>query len=116
MRYVNIRQAGKEQLSVGNILINQKEISNYDFGGTFLYNDSFIILPVYIKGFFTSGFKIALINLKNEDIQIKGKKNKVVFLSEVRNNKVYYYEDFDKKQINSIEIISKNKNRFIWQH
>lgn len=104
IRYADILKAGNSHLSIGKLLINGNDLFKYNFGGPFLYNDTLIIIPVYTKGLFFSGFKIAQINLEDCNIQIKGKLNDFIFLQKVENGKIYYCIDLEKKKREMINI------------
>ena len=104
IRYADILKAGNSHLSIGKLLINGNDLFKYNFGGPFLYNDTLIIIPVYTKSLFFSGFKIAQINLEDCNIQIKGKLNDFIFLQKVENGNIYYYIDLEKKKREMINI------------
>lgn len=82
---------------VSCLTVDGKTIGDYQFAFPFLYNDSQILIPVFIKGFFRSGFKLALIDLNDLSINIFGKKENIISLISFENcNKITYYTDLTK--------------------
>jgi len=100
--YTNIKNVGEKRLKIGSLLINNQNLFKYDFGGPFLYNESFIIIPIYEKNLFRSGFKTAQINLYNKSIKIEGKLHQVIFLSSIEDNKIFYYTDLAQTKLETI--------------
>lgn len=95
--YKNITENSSNKVSLGNLFINEKIISGHLYGKPFLYTESNIIAPVYVKRLWKSGFKIAIIDLTNYKVDIIGNIEKSIYLDSVENNKIYYYRDLDKK-------------------
>ena len=104
LEYHDIEKVGKKA-QIGNITINGKSIDSHKFGSPFLYNDTQILIPVFVKGFFRSAFKLALINLSDLSISIVGDRENFISLICFENcNKVIYYTDLNKKVRKAIMI------------
>lgn len=103
IEYTKLKFIKKHFANIGNLLINGKSVPNYRFGGPFLYNNSSIIIPVYFDRFFQSGFKIAMINLEDNSVKIKGKIKKTMLLSKVENNSVFFYTDIEKRDLDIMD-------------
>lgn len=103
IEYTNLKFIKKHLANIGSLLINGKAVPNYRFGGPFLYNNSSIIIPVYFDRLLQSGFKIALIHLEDNSIQIKGKIKKTIQLAKVKNNGVFFYADTEKRELDVMD-------------
>ncbi|PQJ78758.1 hypothetical protein [Polaribacter porphyrae] len=93
LRLMELSQGGPE---IGSIMINNKEIEKFKFGGPLIFQDKFIYVPIYIKKLFYSGFKIAIINVETFNIVQLGKIKDLIFLEKIEKNKVIYYENRNK--------------------
>lgn len=92
-QFDEIKAVSKDS-KVACLTIDGKRIDTHQFGSPFLYNNSQILIPIYLQGFFRSGFKLALIDLNDFSIDIRGEKEKMIFLNSFENcNKVIYYKD-----------------------
>lgn len=89
---MEIGQGGPE---VGRLLINEKKILQYLFGGPFLCKNDYVYLPVYLKSFFYKGFKIAKININNQDVKILGNYENLINVYKIDEDFIYYYTDMD---------------------
>ena len=90
---MEVSQGGPE---IGNIIINNKEIEKFKFGGPLIFQNKFIYIPIYIKKFFYSGFKIARINVETFNIVQFGKIKDLIFLEKIDKNRLVYYENRNK--------------------
>lgn len=104
--YINLMEINQGSPLVGNLLINKnnlfKEIS---FGGPFLYDDQnqLIYIPIFIRKFCVVGFKLSIINLKTKTINYLGKIEGLIFLRQIKDNKIYFYTDIMKNRESFIE-------------
>lgn len=89
---MEIVQGGPE---VGRLSIDEKKILSYLFGGPFLCKDDCVYIPVYLKSFFYKGFKIAKININNQDVKILGNYENLISVYKIEEDFIYYYTDMD---------------------
>lgn len=89
---IEICQGGPE---IGNLSVNGKLIEKHRFGGPCILSNTDIFVPMYVKSFFYSGFKLAKINIKTLKINILGKSKNLIFLDRIENDKIYFHEDLE---------------------
>jgi hypothetical protein len=94
-----ICQGGPE---VGKLSINNKLLNEYLFGGPIICNGNFLILPLFIKSFFNSGFKICIIDLITLKVRTISKKKDLIILDRLEINKLYYYESIDSNEVKTL--------------
>lgn len=105
--YVNLMEINQGSPCVGNLLINKNNLfKEIKFGGPFLYDhdNKLIYIPVFIRRFCVVGFKLAVINLEKKTINYLGKIEDLIFLREIKNNKIYFYTNIMKNRESFIEI------------
>jgi len=93
---MEICQGGPE---VGHLSINGKKVDGL-FGGPCLYDNDYLYIPIYVKKFLGTGFRLVRININNNNIEYLSKVKKIIFLEKVEGNKVYYYGDIYKTMTN----------------
>ena len=82
---------------VGNLSINgQVIIKEQGFGGPLLYFNRKIYIPVFIRRFWVVGFRLAVLNLDDLSIEYIGGIEDLVYLKEIKGNKIYFYTDIYK--------------------
>lgn len=92
---MEICQGGPE---VGGLLINNNQVKGR-YGGPFIIKENDIYIPAYFNSLFKSGFKIARINLISLKVEYLSKIKPLIFLEKVVENRIYYFEDINKKKI-----------------
>jgi hypothetical protein len=105
--YHNLSEFSQGGPVVGYLSINGEPINEYSFGGPALYQDQYLYAPAYIKvnKFFGGwGFKLAKIDIQNQDIKLLGETKSLIFIDKIEGNRLYYFEDINKKQYNYCEI------------
>jgi hypothetical protein len=91
---MEIAQGGPE---IGTLSINGKILSpSLRFGGPAIYKDGTIYVPVFIRRFCISGFRICKINSETLDIEIIGKMKALIFLDKIEDDLIYFFEDLDR--------------------
>jgi len=96
VQYSNIIEIAQGGPEIGLLSVNGKILEGYLFGGPCIFNNDYIFAPLYIKSFFSSGFKLAQIEIKSRQVTKLGKCKDLIYLDKVKNNKVYFFEDLDK--------------------
>ena len=82
---------------VGNLSINgQVIIKEQGFGGPLLYFNRKIYIPVFIRRFCVVGFRLAILNLDDLSIEYIGGIEDLVYLKEIKDNRIYFYTDIYK--------------------
>ena len=89
---MEISQGGPE---VGNLSINGKTMEGR-YGGPAICKDEYVYVPIYVKKFFGTGFKLARINSETFEIEYLGKTKDLIFLDREDGNRIYFYEDLNK--------------------
>ena len=99
VEYSELMEVGQGGPEVGKLSVNKSEIKyEYPFGGPFLIKNGYLYVPVFIRSFFRSGFKLAKIDIRSHDVELIGTTLGLIFLSKIEDGKVYFYEDLDKKK------------------
>ena len=52
-----------------------------------------IIIPVFIRRFWVVGFRLAILNLDDLSIEYIGGIEDLVYLKEIKDNRIYFYTD-----------------------
>ena len=82
---------------VGNLSINgQVIIKEQGFGGPLLYFNRKIYIPVFIRRFWVVGFRLATLNVDDLSIEYIGGIEDLVYLKEIKDNRIYFYTDIYK--------------------
>ncbi len=102
--YSNLMEVCQGGPILGDISINNTIISNYRFGGPFLYENNLLFAPVYIKGFLNSGFKIGKVNAEDCTVVTLGKKMDLIILDRIEDNRIYFFVNIDKTTIQYHEL------------
>ena len=71
-----------------------------------LYFNRKIYIPVFIRRFWVVGFRLAILNLDDLSIEYIGGIEDLVYLKEIKDNKIYFYTDIYKS--------TEKKLNFIW--
>ena len=95
--YLDLMEVNQGSPLVGSLSINgQVIIQEQDFGGPLLYFNRKIIIPVFIRRFCVVGFRLATLNLDNLSIGYIGGIEDLVYLKEIKDNRIYFYTDIYK--------------------
>lgn len=96
IKYIDLMELSQGAPEIGSLSINGKQIDKFKFGGPLIYDKRDIYIPIYIRNFFCTGFKIAKINIDTLDIEQIGKIKDLIFLDKVENDKIIFYENRNK--------------------
>ena len=103
--YENVMELCQGCPSVGNLIINDELVSpKYRFGGPLIRQGNYIHVPVLIKRFRSSGFKLARINLETLEFRLFGKIVSLIFLDRIEDGTIHFFEDLDRVKKNSYEV------------
>ncbi|OSI11024.1 hypothetical protein [Neisseria zoodegmatis] len=103
IKYVDLMEVNQGSPVVGKLLINKNLFSEEClFGGPFLYENKILYIPLFIRRFCVVGFKLARINCNDFSISYLSKIEDLIYLKEIRDNKIFYFVD-----------IYKNEEKFI---
>ena len=95
--YLDLIEVNQGSPLVGNLSINgQVIIKEQGFGGPLLYFNRKIYIPVFIRRFWVVGFRLAVLNLDDLSIEYIGGIEDLVYLKEIKGNKIYFYTDIYK--------------------
>ncbi|MDD2963673.1 MAG: hypothetical protein PHQ65_11735 [Bacteroidales bacterium] len=105
IEYSNLIEICQGGPVIGNIKINKKTIaSEYKFGSPLIVFENMLFIPIYIKKFFKSGFKLCKINLTTLNITEIGTLKDLIYLDKIEEGKLYYFEDVTKSRSNYFEM------------
>ena len=95
--YLDLMEVNQGSPLVGSLSINgQVIIKEQGFGGPLLYFNRKIYIPVFIRRFGVVGFRLATLNLDNLSIGYIGGIEDLVYLKEIKDNRIYFYTDIYK--------------------
>lgn len=95
--YLNLMEVNQGSPLVGSLSINgQVIIKEQGFGGPLLYFNRKIYIPVFIRRFWVVGFRLAILNLDDLSIEYIGGIEDLVYLKEIKDNRIYFYTDIYK--------------------
>ena len=95
--YLDLMEVNQGSPLVGSLSINgQFIIKEQGFGGPLLYFNRKIYIPVFIRRFCVVGFKLATLNLDDLSIEYIGGIEDLVYLKEIKDNRIYFYTDIYK--------------------
>ena len=97
VNYLDLMEVNQGSPLVGSLSINgQVIIKEQGFGGPLLYFNRKIYIPVFIRRFWIVGFRLAILNLDDLSIEYIGGIEDLVYLKEIKDNKIYFYTDIYK--------------------
>lgn len=95
--YLDLMEVNQGSPLVGSLSINGQVITREQgFGGPLLYFNRKIYIPVFIRRFCVVGFRLATLNLDDLSIEYIGGIEDLVYLKEIRGNRIYFYTDIYK--------------------
>ena len=95
--YLDLMEVNQGSPLVGSLSINgQVIIKEHGFGGPLLYFNRKIYIPVFIRRFCIVGFRLAILNLDDLSIEYIGGIEDLVYLKEIKDNRIYFYTDMYK--------------------
>ena len=95
--YLDLMEVNQGSPLVGSLSINgQVIIKEQGFGGPLLYFNRKIYIPVFIRRFCVVGFRLAILNLDDLSIEYIGGIKDLVYLKEIKDNRIYFYTDMYK--------------------
>lgn len=95
--YLDLMEVNQGSPLVGSLSINgQVIIKEQGFGGPLLYFNRKIYIPVFIRRFCVVGFRLAILNLDDLSIEYIGGIEDLVYLKEIKDNRIYFYTDMYK--------------------
>ena len=95
--YLDLMEVNQGSPLVGSLSINgQVIIQEQGFGGPLLYFNRKIYIPVFIRRFWVVGFRLAILNLDDLSIEYIGGIKDLVYLKEIKDNRIYFYTDIYK--------------------
>ena len=95
--YLDLMEVNQGSPLVGSLSINGQVITQEQgFGGPLLYFNRKIYIPVFIRRFCLVGFRLAILSLDNLSIEYIGGIEDLVYLKEIKDNRIYFYTDIYK--------------------
>ena len=95
--YLDLMEVNQGSPLVGSLSINgQVIIKEQGFGGPLLYFNRKIYIPVFIRRFCVVGFRLAILNLDDLSIEYIGGIEDLVYLKEIKDNRIYFYTELYK--------------------
>ena len=103
--YLDLMEVNQGSPFVGSLSINgQVIIQEQGFGGPLLYFNRKIYIPVFIRRFCVVGFRLAILNLDDLSIEYIGGIENLVYLKEIKGNRIYFYTDIYKSTEKSLTL------------
>ena len=102
--YKNVMEVSQGGPEIGLLMKNTQLVSEDKFGGPVLYDEKYIYAPLFVRGFFKSGFKLAKINIETLEIKLLGSVKPIIHLDKIENNRIYFFSDMEKQRCESISL------------
>ena len=103
--YLDLMEVNQGSPLVGSLSINgQVIIKEQGFGGPLLYFNRKIYIPVFIRRFCVVGFRLATLNLDDLSIEYIGDIEDLIYLKEIKGNRIYFYTDIYKSTENNLTL------------
>lgn len=103
IEYTNLMEICQGGPEVGKLYINDRRVEG-SFGGPALSDGNYVYVPEYVKNFLRSGFRLTRISTKSLRIERLGRVKGLIFLDEIQDNKIFYFEDLEKSKKSSFDI------------
>jgi hypothetical protein len=107
LEYRDIKEMSQGGPEIGKLFINGKPVSaNEYFSGPLVFQENLnkVIVPILHRGFFNTKFKIAVIDLKTGGHSVIDKKENLILLKSVSEEKIIsYYNDIDNNNLKTIK-------------
>lgn len=105
IEYLNLIEVCQDGPIIGNIRINGKIInSSLRFGSPIAINNNNLYIPVYKNTLLKAGFKLCEINFQTFNVTEIGKIKDLIYINNVENNKLFYFEDVCKTKSSYYEL------------
>lgn len=95
IEYINLMEFSQGGPEVGNISINGRLV-NGRFGGPSICEENDLYVPMQVKAFLGTGFKLTRINITTLKVEYLSKIKDLIFLDKIVGNEIYFFEDMDK--------------------
>jgi hypothetical protein len=96
--YQNLLEIVQGGPIVGSLFIDGRRIgSNLLFGGPFLIEEGILYIPLFVRKFCISGFKLCQIDLRTLEFTLSKRVKDLIYLSHIDNGKIFFYENIDKE-------------------
>lgn len=95
IKFSNLSEISQGGPVIGNLTINGKLMEGY-YGGPTIYNDGYLYLPVYVRKFFGTGFKLSRINIVSFTLEYLSTTKDLIFLDKIEKDRIYFFEDMNK--------------------
>ncbi len=89
--FVEVGQRGPR---IGKIIIDGKDLFDYFFSEPPIFHGELIFVPVMVRSWLSTGFKVGVINLKTLRLKILGKKEPIILLDRIDGDLIYFRTGF----------------------
>ncbi len=93
--YYDLKEISQGGPEVGNLSINGQVVMG-SYGGPAIYHNEYVYIPVHLKKFLGTGFKLARINTGTLEVEYLGKTKDLIFIDKIEGNRIYFFEDVNK--------------------
>lgn len=93
---------------VGNLIINGKKVFNDKyFGGPLLCHDNLVFIPLFVRKFCVSGFKLSIIELDSMRMVLVNGIFDLIYIDSINGNEILFYKDVDRTKLQRKKIDNK---------
>lgn len=104
IRYVSLQEIGQGGPLVGRLIINGKELPDKLFGGPGLAVDSVLFIPLFIRRFCISGFRLVRIDLDTCVVSFLTGIKDLIWILDYQNQVLTYAMDMYKRELAEISV------------
>jgi hypothetical protein len=94
LEYVNTYELCQGGPEVGVLKIDGGVVHQvHKFGGPLLYDSGVVYLPLFNRGIFIDDFKLAVIEVKAQQLKVSRFSEDLILLDKIQGDAVYYFND-----------------------
>lgn len=111
IQYSNLIEICQGGPLVGNLIINGKKVfDDKYFGGPPLYHDNLVFIPLFIRKFCVSGFKLSIIELNSMRLVLVNGIFDLIYIDSINESEILFYIDKDRTKLHRQLIDNKLLN------
>ncbi len=102
--YSNLMEISQGGPVVGDLSVNGEKLKGR-YGGPLLYKDHCIYVPVQVRKFLGTGFKLAKVDVVDNVSQLTGKFEYLIFLDKIADGCIYFFKDIGRASFGKYESV-----------
>ncbi|MCT4631268.1 MAG: hypothetical protein N4A76_00860 [Firmicutes bacterium] len=107
IKYYNLREISQGSPEIGNLSVNDKNLSKrYFFGGPPIFYENHMLVPLFVSKLCKTGFVLCKVDLETLNMNFISSLKKLIFLKEIdiSRKRVKYYESINLGELKEISL------------